>query len=76
MERIHGEIYLVSETQLKFLLLFLLSFFKALNQSLNLNGSLNSSLNMAQLSKTVPQLPSSSLDKNRLPKIPGLITSK
>lgn len=42
-----------------------------LNQSLNLNGSLNNSLNMAQLSKTVPQLPSM-LDKNKLPKIPGM----
>merc|ERR1712226_8207 len=34
-------------------------------------GSLNSSLNMAQLSRTVVQLPTV-LDRNRLPKIPGV----
>ena len=54
------------------LCIFLSYLFKALSQSLNLNGSLNNSLTMAQLSRReLPQLPSS-LDKNRLPKIPGM----
>jgi len=44
-----------------------------LSQSVNLNGSmnLNNSLTMAQLSRTMPELPPK-LDRNRLPKIPGI----